>query len=267
VASKKCPKCGEDNPAEAVMCWACYTPLAGSAPIPVAGAARAGAGGVAGKGGPVGAPTQEDGEKKQLDPKLFVVGGLLLLGIIVAVVMNMGGSGGSDDSTPMGQDPGTTSMSPDPGGGGAPPPPAPVAPPSFAGQSNTPVEPVALPYNVIVPPNAKYATGTMGILATQANITPNQARGLAKFAHDQFSRNGKWSKMQIAVFSDAGAARTFATYQSRRRGAPMTANDYRELANSNVWSGAPAFYESSGKRESIAYPASNPMNWWTRSGG
>ena len=24
-----CPKCGEENPAEAVMCWACYTPLHG----------------------------------------------------------------------------------------------------------------------------------------------------------------------------------------------------------------------------------------------
>ena len=28
---KKCPKCGESNPPEAVMCWACYTPLSGSA--------------------------------------------------------------------------------------------------------------------------------------------------------------------------------------------------------------------------------------------
>ena len=25
--TQKCPKCGEENPAEAVMCWACYTPL------------------------------------------------------------------------------------------------------------------------------------------------------------------------------------------------------------------------------------------------
>lgn len=27
-----CPKCGEGNPAEAVMCWACYTPLSGAQP-------------------------------------------------------------------------------------------------------------------------------------------------------------------------------------------------------------------------------------------
>ena len=30
-AQKQCPKCGEKNPAEAVMCWACYTSLSGGA--------------------------------------------------------------------------------------------------------------------------------------------------------------------------------------------------------------------------------------------
>jgi len=33
VDEKDCPKCGEDNPEEAVMCWACYTPLGAPAPI------------------------------------------------------------------------------------------------------------------------------------------------------------------------------------------------------------------------------------------
>ena len=35
----KCPKCGEESPADAVMCWACYTPLGAgraSAPVPEA---------------------------------------------------------------------------------------------------------------------------------------------------------------------------------------------------------------------------------------
>lgn len=31
-----CPKCGEDNPIEAVMCWACYTPLGSGAAVEAA---------------------------------------------------------------------------------------------------------------------------------------------------------------------------------------------------------------------------------------
>ena len=264
MASKKCPKCGEDNPAEAVMCWACYTPLTGNAPIPGAmgnGAVRPGAGAATGKPGPIGAPTEEEGSKKPIDPKLFVVGGLLVLGLVIAGVMNFsGGSSSTDDPTP------TNPVNPDGGGttAGAPAPPAPApAPPSIPSDPNAAaVAPAALPYNVIVPPNPQYATGTMGILATQANISPGQAASLAKFARNQFARNGKWTGMQIAVFSNSDSARQFAAYQAKRKGAPLKAGDYQQL--SGVWSGAPAFYESSGKRESVAYPSRNPNAWWGR---
>ena len=264
MASKKCPKCGEDNPAEAVMCWACYTPLTGSAPIPGAmgtGAVRPGAGAATGKPGPIGAPTEEEGAKKQIDPKLFVVGGLLVLGLIVAGVMNFGGSKTDDGTLPANPDGGTETPAVPNNGGGAPAPPP--APPTIPSDPNAaPVTPSALPYNVIVPPNPQYATGTMGILATQPNISPAQAGSLAKFARNQFARNGKWTGMQIAVFSNSDAARQFAAYQAKRKGAPLKPNDYQQLGG--VWTSVPAFYESSGKRESVAYPTRNPGSWWTR---
>ena len=266
MASKKCPKCGEENPAEAVMCWACYTPLTGSAAIPAA-AGRPVAGAKPVGAGPAGIPSDEGEGKKQLDPKMFVVGGLLLVGVVVAIGVNVGfgGGGGEDDGTGTGTDPAPSS----PSSPGAPPAPAPaaapVAPPIPSGDTNNaPLTPVALPYNVVVPPNPRYATGTFGILATQTNIAPAQARGLAKFAKDQFARNGKWQNMQIAVFSDPAAAKAFATFQARRRGAPLTSADYRALAENGVWKGAPVFFESRGKKEVVAYPAANPFGWWGR---
>jgi hypothetical protein len=74
VASKKCPKCGEDNPAEAVMCWACYTPLsaAGGAPLGATAAMSAGAlaQGPMGKAGSGPTPVEGEKEKKPVDPKI-----------------------------------------------------------------------------------------------------------------------------------------------------------------------------------------------------
>ena len=32
---KKCPKCGEESPTEAVMCWSCYSTFPGSNPAPI----------------------------------------------------------------------------------------------------------------------------------------------------------------------------------------------------------------------------------------
>lgn len=97
MASKKCPKCGEDNPAEAVMCWACYTPLSGSAPL---GAGLTGAAGTLpkGAGSPVGVPLTEEPAKKGLDPKAIGIGAFLLVGVIAAVMMSgmMGGGGGEE---------------------------------------------------------------------------------------------------------------------------------------------------------------------------
>ncbi|RYG70864.1 hypothetical protein EON80_06595 [bacterium] len=70
MASKKCPKCGEDNPAEAVMCWACYTPLSGG---PAVGSMSTATASLAAKGpvgkGPVGVPgVEEDSGKKASIP-------------------------------------------------------------------------------------------------------------------------------------------------------------------------------------------------------
>ena len=35
METKRCPKCGEENPPEAVLCWACYTPFSGATPGPI----------------------------------------------------------------------------------------------------------------------------------------------------------------------------------------------------------------------------------------
>ncbi len=267
MASKKCPKCGEDNPAEAVMCWACYTPLSGGPVMaggaPIGGPATAGIGA---KGpGPVGVPGGDEAPaKKGVDPKMIGVGAFLVVGALVAFMVNGGMGGGStDDGT--GVDP--TAPAPGPGGQPAPPPPPPttnVPPPTGGGGGGTAAPaPVALPFQTVVPPNPQYATGTMGILVNKPGMTAVEAAGFAKFAKNQYSRNGKWKNMQICVFADQQTANAFKSYQSKRRGSPLTNDDYQQLGSRGIWGGTPAFLESKGNKELVYYPSRNPNGWWS----
>ena len=270
MATKKCPKCGEENPAEAVMCWACYTPLAGGA------AAVAGGGLVTPRGGAASvAPvaSAEDTEKSPIDPKIFLVAGLLLLALIIGGFTSGIFSGSSSASTGGVIIPDAPSGSvPRSGGGGSPVQPQQpnVAPPAITsnpggGPTGPPPEPA--PFKTIVAPDPRYANATMAIVPNQSNTNPAQAKGLAKFAKQMFAPGGKWTGMQVLVFSNLDAAKDFAKYQAPRRGANLTPEDYRELAGRGVWSNVLAFYESKGNSEAVYQPSSSPNNWWTGGGG
>ena len=267
MANKKCPKCGEENPAEAVMCWACYTPLAGGA------AAVAGGGLVTPRGGaaavtPAATAAAENDEKKGIDPKLFLVIGLLVGAVIIGGfttgIFNPGG-GEADVVPPLPEGP--------TGGTGGPitnpPPLQPVAPPTISdGGATTPtgIGPVGTAFRTVVPPNPRYSNGTMGIMATTPNISPAQARYLAKFAQQSIAPGGRWTAMQVVVFSEPNAAKVFQKYQASRQGAKLDNNAYQELANQGIWRSVPAYYETKGKDGQSFQPSANPNNWWTRRG-
>lgn len=268
MATKKCPKCGEENPAEAVMCWACYTPLAGGA------AAVAGGGLVAPRGGaaavtPAATAAAQDDDKKAIDPKIFLIAGLLV-GAIIIGAFTTGIFGSSSSSTlpevlpsgPTGGEPNTFPSSPQQ---------QQVAPPVISnsgptvGQSpTTPV--VAAHFTTVVPPDPRYSNGTMGIIPTTPNISSAEAVGLAKYAQRMFAPGGRWTAMQVVVFSNPDSAKTFRKYQASRKGAKLTNNDYQALADQGVWNGVPAYYETQGKAERSYQPSASPNNWWTARG-
>lgn len=259
MATKKCPKCGEENPAEAVMCWACYTPLTAGAGAAVAtpGAAP-GATLPAAKGAPVGVPPGAEEEapaKKNVDPKLIGIGAFLVLGGLAAFFLNSGGSSTTPTDPGTGGDPTATPAS----NGG------PGALPTFAPNTNPdpPVEPVA--FTVIAPANPEFKTGTMGVLITKAGVSAQQAASYGRFARQQAAQNGHFSEMQVCVFTDRVIANSFMSFQMKRRGAKLTPTEYQQLAANGVWSGTPAFIEFSGKRERVLYPSRNPNGWWTQS--
>ncbi len=247
------------------MCWACYTPLTGAAG---AGASLAGASAAVGTmprtaGAPVGVPSSEDDSKKKgVDPKLIGVGAFLVVAGLAAFFITGAMGGSSEVVVPeSGVDPNAPAMMVP-----APPPP-PAAIPQFSapggGGGGPAPAPVPLPFKTVTPPNPQFETGTMGILVAP-NVSATQAAGFARFARDQISRNGKWNKMQIAVFTSQAAADGFASYQSTRRGAPLTTTDFVQLGKSGVWNGSPAFIESRGKQEKIFTPSSSPTMWWQR---
>lgn len=260
MASKKCPKCGEDNPAEAVMCWACYTPLSGSAPLGAGLAAAATAGAMPKTvGAPIGVPQTQQPAKKGIDPKLIGVGAFLLVGGLAALLMSglMGGKSGEVVAT--GVDPtAPIDFAPSiPSGGGRP---VAVAPPMLGGGGGggAPPAPAPLPFKTVASPGGGFKTGTMGILvAGNANMA-----GAAKFAKDQFASNGRWTNMQVAVFTDPATGDAFAKFQSARKNAPLTNAEFRELADSGVWNNTPVFLDSRGSQERIYYPSRSPQSWW-----
>ena len=269
MATKKCPKCGEENPAEAVMCWACYTPLAGGA------AAVAGGGLVTPRGGvaavtPAGTAAAQDAEKTPVDPKIFVIVGLLILAAVIGsfttgLIGGGGGGGGGEvpDVTPIAGGPemgGTTGPPPSP-------PQQPVQAPVFTPPTNTTggdTTPVVPQMKVVVPPDPRQPIGTMGIILSTPNASPAQALALAKFAKQTFERGGKWTGMQVLVFNDQNAAKTFLKYQAQSKGAPLTPYQYQDLANQGLWNNVPVYYETKGRTETPYYPANNPKGWWSR---
>ena len=267
MATKKCPKCGEENPAEAVMCWACYTPLAGGAAAATAGglvAPRGGAAAVA----PAATAARQEEEKKAIDPRIFLVVGLLVVaGIIGGFTTGVFGGGGNSEVLPavtLTQGGGGRTR---PAGGGTtinvnPSSPVVVSPPTNSGPGNQ--RPVAINFKTIVPPNPKYTNGTMAILAPTANISPTEALALAKHARQLFAPNGRWTQMQILVFNNPDAAKAFQKYQADNKDAPLTDPEYQDLAGRGIWGSVPAYYETKGKAERAFSPSTSANGWWSR---
>ncbi|PQV64960.1 hypothetical protein B1R32_103230 [Abditibacterium utsteinense] len=249
------------------MCWACYTPLTAGASLG-AGMAGGPAAVTAMPNSPASRPinvpgSAEEPQKKSIDPKIIGVGAFLIVAGLAAFLMSGAMGGNSTGETTGGTDPTpNTIMERPPSGPSGPSALLPSLGNPGGNPGGAPPAPVALPFTTITPPNPQFETGTMGILVA-TNVSPTQAAGFARFARDQNSR-GKWTKMQICVFTNKTAADAFASYQKGRRGAPLTNNDFAQLASNGVWNGAPAFLESRGKQERIFSPAQSPNAWWQR---
>ena len=269
MANKKCPKCGEDNPAEAVMCWACYTPLtAGAGASMGAGIGGAGAATMP-RSGPMGVPgagVPNDGQrKKEVDPKLYLLGGLLVVGLIVGVLMSgILGSSAAPDSTLINVLPAAPSDNGFGTRGGAaapiqlPPPPA----PSGGGGGGGGGQQQQPSYTAVVSPNPKYTTATFGIVPAQP-VNAAGAANLARAARQDMAANGKWTNTQIFVFTDNNSATIFKQAMNARKGMPLGPNDFATMAVQGAWAGATLFYESRGNKEKTSSPAANPRSWWT----
>ena len=255
---KKCPKCGEMNPPEAVMCWACYTPLTGTAAVapPVAG------------GRSVAPAASKDEKEKPKIPvwQLGVIGAAVVGGLIYGGMMMFGGSPAPEMPTdPLGNTPKFN-----PPGRPVSNPPVNVnvtgGPLGTGGNSGGggPVEKPSVSYTTVVLPSTRYDEGTMAILSNDPSVSPQQAQLQAKFARAGMTNASRWAKLHIFVFSDSATAQTFATYQIRRGNQPLTSSDYAELS-SNVWPKTPVhlIYINGRQFGRPDQPAQRPNNWWT----
>lgn len=254
---KQCPKCGEKNPAEAVMCWACYTSLSGG--VAAAGALAA----------PGAAPMSDSGEKKKVEPKQLVIIGVALVVLLgLGAKMMIGGGDAPPDVLSMetGKPKATT------------PPPAPISPttnietPSttaFAQQPSQPtgaIAPARFPYQMLGAPNPTSQTATVAIVPTENDLSEGQAKGLAVFAHHQLNKIKKWPAVEVFVFNDVPAAQSFANYQNRLRGAAMTDSNYTSPELAALWPKALVRYYSRNERVWITSPRTNAGNFWKNGG-
>ncbi len=254
---KKCPKCGEMNPAEAVMCWACYTPLTGGA----VGPSGAGAGMAA--MGTTAVATHDDREKKAIPMWQMGAAALGLLLVVGFGIKTM--TGGAPPDVEPGLPP-TTGGGGDTGGGGGggyrpPPGPVPVAPgmaPAAGGGGSVP-GPVPAHFTMVAAPNPNQDWSTMAIVPTDANVSPQSAAALAKFAKTLMGKETN-RPTQIFVFADRQSGQQFSEFQVQRRSAALGSQDYTQLAA--LWPRCLAYYESSGNRERVLYPSRSPANWW-----
>jgi len=271
VANKKCPKCGEDNPAEAVMCWACYTPLTAGAGAAMSPGAGSGATALPRSSARPGAVQPDEKEKKKVDPRLFFVGGgLLVAGVIFAFTTGLfGGSGGGDvgapPADPTGPTNGPSSGTPTRPMSGSPQvmtPGSPPGPPVSSGGGGGSIVAQPAPYSVVVSPNPRFRTAVQAITPTNQISSDKEAVGLAKAARENLQKSGKWTNTQIVVFSNRQSASAFQQYMNDRRGAPLDKDNYAELAQQNAWTGAAAYYTSTGNSEHVYYPSQNPKGWW-----
>ncbi len=251
MSQKKCPKCGENNPAEAVMCWACYTPLAGGATaMPHASA-------------PVGQSASTEKTKNSVAPWQIaaIVVALVAVGVSVAMMSRSSGSSNAD-TTPYA----APAPQPDTGSGRPAITVYAEGPTGAAGASAVspaqPSQPGQMLFTVSLPPKEGVAWGTMAIVPSGTSSNQNAA-ALAAAACQQAVSGGKWDGLYVYVFSDADSALKFRQYQSGRGGEPLKSSDYSALQS--LWSQVPVRYEYSRGNEAIRYPSKSPGGWWSGS--
>ena len=244
---KRCPKCGEENPPEAVMCWACYTPLS------AAGAGAASAKRSSSSAQSLGDDEDED-RKPSAQPWQIAVIAIGLIFALFWVGKNFLPSGSSDDTLPAASEPGAM---PEPGSA---PAPAAQTSTSTGTSSAAAVTPQKLPFTIAVSPNPNITVGTMAIVPTTPNISTSQAASLASFTRSQFAQTKRWNKLYIYVFRDQQSAKQFADYQRPRRGAPLSNSDYSNLTA--LWGSALSCYEYDNGSERVYTPSDNPSGWW-----
>jgi hypothetical protein len=259
-AQKQCPKCGEKNPAEAVMCWACYTSLSGGAM-----AAPAGAGPV---GGAIAAGTMDDaGDKKKIEPKqlaIIGVGLVVALGFAAKTMMGSGAapedvmpdisatgsSGGSSTTTTSTSSSSSSSTSTTPAATG----------PNPGGPAAAAADAPPFPYRLAVGPNPGSKWATMAIVPNKGAMKESEAKALAEFAYRYQQKSRKFPVVEIFVINSSQDADTFAEYQNKRRGDQMGAGDYQALRQ--VWGNTPVRYLNVNGRATVSSPQRNPDAFW-----
>jgi hypothetical protein len=245
MSQKKCPKCGENNPAEAVMCWSCYTPLTQGGAV----SSRDDLGIMPPDGGALEA-------KQTAQPWQLGVMALFVVVVLVAGVRSFMSPAQREIITP-------------------PPPPnqnvtitlpdgnvSQIQPKLEVIQATMPQPEPTSPFTMVAPPYPDVEWATMAIVPTKSNISPVDAAKLAGFARQQVV-DGRWKGYTIYVFADLQSAQVFKNYQDRRRGQFLMPTDYLALRATNIWPKAMAVYDYSKGRAAIRYPSSNPNSWWT----
>jgi hypothetical protein len=246
--AKNCPKCGESNPNEAVMCWSCYTPLTGSAT-----GDGPSVGGI-GDRPPMGG---EAPAKKAAEPWQMGVIGLFLVIVLFMGMRTLTGGPKQDDVGPT-PDTNTEVIPPNPDGTNSQPLVVNVSWPSGLG---APLPAVTSQFTMVAPPYPGVSWATMAIVPTNPNLSTVQAAALAGFARQQVVGADRWQGFTIYVFADQPSAQMFKDTQDRKRGQPLMYADYQAL--STIWPKTLAVYDYSKNRAGVRFPRTNPNGWWT----
>ena len=261
---KKCPKCGENNPPEAVMCWACYTPLTAGAVAPGVAPGAVRPGGPPGPGGPAAA-TDTGGGAGGIQPWMYAVGGVVLLVILVVGAKVLMGGDPPGDAAPGGDTGGTSSTGMTGSPGNVMPPsrssgtmPLPPSNSNSTGPGSTTILPA--PYNIGAIPNPQAPVGIVGIAPVQP-LSPSQGASIAKYAVSQFANVDHWGALEVFVFQDQQANQAFKDYQTGRRSYPLGADDFNSAELNNLWPQTMAVYVFyKGGKERVVKPGS--ADWY-----
>lgn len=239
--AKKCPKCGENNPAQAVMCWACYSPFM-----------AASADGLA----PVGSAVPVAADDGSSSGPSVPAWAYMLIGTVLTIVVFMGAKyvvSGGTEVNPIVPDTPTTSTNPP---GTVNTPRSPDSGPSTPGQAPE------IPFNLMVSPNEQAPVGVLAIVPKQ-QVSPTQAANVARFASNLWGqgKGHQWSRLQVYVFNDVETGNHFKDMQVRRKNWPLGADDFNSIPE--VWPNTEAVCVfDRGRLAKVVYPQRDPYNFW-----